>query len=123
MIRLITPLREIFEDTRKSPLTVLHAGKCLCLLVKNESEIDHKIKLADEGGVVKVIKFYLEHYDFDEKLVLCCLDLFMYIMNEIKGKGIKELLYDDNQTGLMDVFIKFFGLPKVPGVYYSQRVR
>lgn len=120
MVNLIVPLREIFEDPRRSPQTILLAGKNLCTLVKNESDILHRIKLADEGNLLKTISLYMDIYDYDEKLVLCCLDLFMYIMKELRSR-LFDCLYAQGD-GLMPMFIKFFSSPKVPGVYYSQRI-
>ena len=121
IINLIPPLREIFENNKEYPSTLLLACKSLCLLVKKESDKVHRIKLIYEGNILKTIGDYLEEYDYDQTLILCCLDLFSYIFVEAREK-LKEILYSKQGNGLMDKFFKFLQRPLAPGVYYSQRI-
>ncbi|MCQ2816946.1 MAG: hypothetical protein MJ252_06750 [archaeon] len=121
IIMLISPLREIFEDTRQSPSTLLLAGKNLVLLVQKETDKIHRIKVCEEGDVLQKMGMYLSEYSYDEQLVLCILDLFSYISTE-STNTLEEILYNDKKTGLMDIFLQFLKRPTVPGVYYSQRI-
>lgn len=117
---IIPSLIQIFSDRRKCPISLTLACKSLCLLVSREGDKRNRIKLVEEG-IVPIIGYYLEHYDFDEKLILCCLDLFSSVLPETRLK-IVDYLYGDNHK-LLDKLRKFLEETRVPGTYYSQRVR
>ena len=122
LIELIHPLKLIFEDHRQNPTTLLLVCKILCMLVKSNKKGDdqnRRIKLS-ESNILKTIGIYLDEYDYDQYFILCCLDLFDYVSTETHS--IKEILFNTKGTGLMDKFLKFLEKPKIPGVYYSQRV-
>ena len=121
IINLISPLRQIFEDNRQNPITLLLVAKCLCMLTKNDKYKVHRIKLIYEGNVLKTISEYLKKYNYNKNLVLACLDLIGYIIGETQNK-LKEILYSDNHDGLMDRLLLFLEKPNVPGVYYSQLI-
>jgi hypothetical protein len=118
---IVPPLITIFADKRKCPQTLTLCCKCLCLLLCKKSDEVFRKKIVFEGNIVSVIATYLDLYDFDEKLVLCLLDLFALVMND------SELLIVDHLYGypdrLFDKLKKFLEPTNVPGTYYSQRVR
>ena len=122
LISLIYPLNQIFSDHRQNPTTLLLVCKSLCLLVNsNKKGEDETRRIAlSESNILKTISIYLDEYDYDQQLMLCCLDLFNYVSKETFA--IKELLFNHKGNGLMDKFLKFLKRPKIPGVYYSQRL-
>ena len=121
LIKLISPLNRIFQDQTQNPSTLLLVCKSLCILVKSDKKKDenNRIKLV-ESNVIKTISDYLKKYDYDQSLVSSCLDLFTYVSSE--EKNLREILFNKKGTGLVDVFMSFLVRPKVPGVYYSQRI-
>ena len=119
-IHIINPLITIFADKRKSPSTLSLCCKCLCLLVCRKSDDVFRKKILIEGNIISVIATYLDMYHFDEKLVLCCLDLFVLTMNEPELQ-ILDYLYG-YPCRLFEKLQKFFDYTGVPGTYYSQRV-
>ena len=120
-LHIVPPLITTFVDKRKCPLTLTLCCKCLSLLLYKKCDDVFKKKIVFEGNIVSVIATYLDLYDFDEKLVLCLLDLFSLVMNE------PELLIVDhlygNQDRLFDKLKKFLEPTGVPGTYYTQRVK
>ncbi len=121
IINLISPLRQIFEDNRQNPITLLLVAKCLCMLTKNDKYKFHRIKLTYEGNVLKTISEYLSLYNYNQSLVLACLDLIGYIISETQNQ-LKDILYSENHDGLMDRLLVFLEKPNIPGVYYSQMI-
>jgi hypothetical protein len=118
-ILVIPAFQKLFLDTRKSVVTLTICCKCLCCLVSKKCDEVFRKKLLFESDIVKVIKNYLDMYDYEEKFVLCCLDLFSYMISE-QELNIVEYLY--GSTSLFNRLKKFFEPTGVPGTYYSQRV-
>jgi len=120
LIHIITPLAMIFTDKRKSLSTISLSCKCLCLLAIKKSDDVFRKKIAFQSELINSISTYLEVYNFDERIVLCCLDLFVLIMNE------SELTLTDYLYGypclMFDKLKRFFEPTGIPGTYYSQRV-
>jgi hypothetical protein len=108
-----------FSDMRKCPVTLILLAKCMCTLVCHENDKKNRIILIQEN-VVQTLAFYLDYYDYDDKFVLCCLELFHYILPEIKLK-IVECLYGE-ETKLIQKLRRFLEDSRVQGTYYSQRV-
>jgi hypothetical protein len=119
-IYIISSIMSIFVDKRKCPLTLTLACKCLCLLSCKKSDEVFRKKIVFEENILSVIGTYLDLYDYDEKLILCCLDLLGYVMNEPELQ-LTEYLYGNNDR-LFERLKKFFEPTGIPGVYYSQRV-
>lgn len=115
---IIPPLISIFCDKRNYITTLIIACKCLCLLVSKKIDEVFRKKVIFEGNIISVITNYLKLYDYDEKFILCCLDLFSCLMNDPE-LNIVEHLYNH---GLFDRLKGFFEPTGVPGAYYSQRV-
>lgn len=118
-IDIIPPLLAIFTDKKKSPITLTICCKCICFLISKKCEEVFRKKVMFEGNIIYMITYYLNTYDYDEKLVLCCLDLFAFVFSEPE-LSINEHLYNN---GLFDRLKNFFEPTGVPGTYYSQRVR
>jgi hypothetical protein len=121
LTQIITPLVQIFQDKRRCPSTLTLACKCLTFLVSRDSDKKNRIKLVEEGEIIKTIAEYLDLYDYEEKLILCCLDLFSYVLPEASLK-IYDYLYGV-QERLIVRLKKFLKCTDVPGTYYSQRVK
>jgi hypothetical protein len=121
----IKPLLDIFKNKEKCPIILTLACKCLILLCSNKQENNINIgdlfrkKILIEGEIIDRIADYLKEYAFDEKLVLCCLDLFSLIMKEIE-LPINDKLYGDLK--LYEILRDFLSNPKIPGLFFSQRV-
>jgi hypothetical protein len=73
-----------------------------------------------QENIIELICYYIEAYDFDEKLTLCCMDLFASVLTELKLK-IVEHLYGEEFNMLIKLK-KFLEESRVPGTYYTQRV-
>lgn len=71
-------------------------------------------------NIVPKLSVYLNDYDFDEKLLLCSLELFNLLVPDLKLKIIDYLYdYECNIMGKLKAILTTTG---VPGTYYSQRV-
>ena len=117
---LITPLAEIYGDSRRNPTTLVLAAKCLCAFIVKDNDKKHKIIMIQEDIVPK-ISSHLENYDYDDKLVIISLELLTYILTELKSK-INEYLTDVTGVNLITNFKNILKSSKVPGTYFSQRV-
>jgi hypothetical protein len=127
---LIKPLLEIFinkDEKEICPSKLILSSKCLILLCgnggNNPADLYRK-KILIEGNIIDKIALYLKHYAFDEKLVLCCLDLFSLIMKEIEVP-IEDKLYHNNDLSLYPILKDFLSnskKKKLPGFFFSQRV-
>jgi hypothetical protein len=120
-IHIVPPLISMFADKRKCPQTLTLCCKCLCLLLCKKCDEVFRKKIVFEGKIVSVIATYLELYDFDEKLVLCLLDLFALVMNDPELPIIDHLYGFPDR--LFDKLKKFLEPTSVPGTFYSQRVK
>ena len=115
---LLCPLKNIFKDKKNNPIILTLAAKCLLLLHKNK-----EINLSYEGNLLGAIKSYLDEYYFDSNLIMYCLEIFSIIIVETSEENLLEILYSNYQNiGLVDILLKFLIKPKIPGVYYSQRL-
>lgn len=119
-INIIASLANTFKDRRRSVTTFILSCKCLSILVSKDSDKINKIKLVEEADVINIIADHLNNYDYEEKLVLCCLELFSLLLPEASSK-ISYYLYSP-EVQLMNNLKKFLTYTDVPGVYYSQRV-
>jgi hypothetical protein len=115
---LLSYIAAIFNDARKCPITLVIASKCLCSLVAKDIDKTNKLILIAENVVFSIAK-YIELYDYDEKVVMNCLELFSSILPEIK-LTLSEVLYGDCK--LIEKLKAFINKPNVPGTFYSQRV-
>jgi len=120
MIRIISPLLNIYCDRRYCPITLTLASKCLYQLCWKKSDEVFKKKIVFEGKIMTTITNHLIEFDFDEKLVLCSLELLGKVMNEPEIQ-LTEFLYGKNQ--LFNTLKKFLEPTGVPGTFQSQRVR
>jgi hypothetical protein len=119
-INIISSLSNIFKDRRRSVTTLILACKCLSILVSKETDKINKIKLLEEVEIINIIAEHLSYFDYEEKLVLCCLELFSLVLPEASSR-ISHILYSQN-VRLLDILKKFLTQTDVPGVFYSQRV-
>jgi hypothetical protein len=115
---ILSYIANIFNDARKCPITLVISAKCLCALVAKDIDKTNKLILIAENVVTSISK-YIEVYDYDEKVVLICLELFSLILPEIK-LTLSEVLYGDCR--LVEKLKVFLNKTNVPGTYYSQRV-
>ncbi len=120
-ILIIPSLLKIFTDVRRSPTTLTLCCKCLCCLTSKKCDDVFRKKVLFEVNMITVISKYLEIYDYEEKFILCCLDLFSYVMNEHE-LNILEYLYG-SESNLFNRLKKYFMPTGIPGTYYSQRVK
>lgn len=117
---LLPTLVEIYSDIRRCPSTLVLTAKCMCALINKDTDKKNKIILIQEDIVPK-IAVYFDLYDFDDKLLIISLELFAFIMPELKLK-INEYLSDINGVNLMTNFKNILTKTKAPGTFYSQRV-
>ena len=117
---LIPKFVEIYSDIRRCPSTLFLAAKCMCALVSKETD-SNNIKMMIQEDIVLKITIYFDYYDFDTQLLIISLELFSFILNELKPK-INEYLSDIKGVNLMTSFKNMLNSTKVPGCYYSQRV-
>jgi hypothetical protein len=115
---LLSYLAGIFNDARKCPITLVIAAKCLGALVSKDIDKTNKLILIAENVMPSISK-YIEIYDYDEKVVLSCLELFSHILPEIK-LTLSEVLYGDCR--LVEKLKVFLNKANVPGTYYSLKV-
>lgn len=116
----MTNLSNIFKDRRRPVSTLILACKCLSILVSKEPDKIGRIKLVEEVEIINIIAQHLNYFDYEEKLVLCCLELFSLVLPEASSK-INDYLYSQD-VRLLETLRKFLTATDVPGVYYSQRV-
>jgi hypothetical protein len=121
MIKIITPLINIFIDRRNCPTTLILASKCLYQLCSKASDKVFRKKIVFEGNIMEFITRHLEEFYFDEKLVLCCLELLGVLMNEPEIP-LPEILYG-KKLQLFNRLKSFLEPTGVPGTFQSQRVR
>jgi len=117
---IIPVLVEVYSDHRRCPITLVLAAKCLCAIVCKDTDKRNRIILMQEDIVPK-LAVYLDHYDFDDKLLIVSLELFAYVIPELKAK-INEYLSDIHGLNILNNFKQILNKTKAPGTYYSQRV-
>jgi len=120
-LNIMTNLSNIFKDRRRPVTTLILACKCLSILVSKDTDKIGRIKLVEEVEIIKIIAQHINYFDYEEKLVLCCLELFSLVLPEAASK-IYEYLYSQD-VKLLEILKKFLTATDVPGVYYSQRVK
>lgn len=118
---LINTIIDIFKDNRRNPLTITIAGKCLCALICKECDKRNRIILMQEDIVKYISLYFTNYYEYDEKLTSVCLELFTFILPELKGK-INDYLGDYNNVNLLNIFKNMLKSNSIPGTFYSQRV-
>ena len=120
-IVILKPLSDIYNDIRQSPLTLTLSAKCLCNLIIKKHDKKNKIILIQED-IISKISYYLEYYDFDEKLVITSLELFRLLSSELKSK-INEYISDVNGVNMIRTFKNILKGTRVPGSFYSQKIQ
>ncbi len=119
-ITVIPTLIKILRDTSNNPMTLMLACQCLCCLISKKCDSVFRKKVIFEADIAGIISTYLAMYDYEEKFILCCLDLFSYLMCEVE-LDIMEILYGE-RCGLFNKLRKFLEPTGVEGAFYSQRV-
>lgn len=117
--QILPALVAIFTDTRNCPVTLALVAKCICTLISSDLDKKNRIIIIQEGIISSAVK-YLDSYDFDEKLTLCCLDIISNLLSEIKLK-IVDFLYGE-ELNFLTKLTRFLGESRVINTYYSQRV-
>ena len=118
---IIPTLVSIYSDSRRCPSTLILAAKCLCSLVCKDTDKMNRIILIQEH-IVSKLAVYLDTYDFDDRLLIISLELFSFVMPELKSK-INEYLSDHVLgVNVLNSFKNILSRIKTPGAYYSQRV-
>ena len=114
-------ITNIFKDRKRCASTLILACKCLSILVSKDSDKINRIKLIEEADIINIISQHLNYFDYEEKLVLCCLELFTLVLPEASSK-INHYLYS-HDVKFLETLMKFLTFTHIPGVYYSQRVK
>lgn len=119
---LLKPLVEIYADIRKNPTTVILAAKAICFLINKKGDKRNIIILIQEDIVPKIMS-HIDNSDYDEKLLLISMELFIYIIPELKTKINEYLLSDLNGVNIIKSLKSLLKGTKVPGCYFTQRVQ
>lgn len=114
---IIGNLVQIFSNARNCPMIITLACKSLCALVSNENDYKNRLILIQNDMISKLSQYIEER--FDEKMVLCLLELLLLLLPEAK-LTIVNYLY--KETNLMEKLSNLLEGPGIPGTYFSIRV-
>lgn len=114
---IIAVLVSIFSNARNCPTFIILSCKSLCALISNENDYKNRLILIQNEIISKIAK-YLEDR-FDEKMVLCLLELLLLVLPEAKLTILNYLYHKDN---LMDKLKNLLEGPGIAGTYFSIRV-
>lgn len=117
---IIPSIVKVYSDIRKLPQTLIIAAKCLCLLVCKQTDKMSKKILIQEDIVAKISNF-LQNYEYDLNLMITSLELFSYIMPELKSK-INDYLLDNGGVNILNNLKAILLSTNSPGCFYPQRV-
>ncbi len=114
---IIDSLVKIFSNARNCPMIIILACKSLCALVSNENDYKNRLILIQNDIITKIGKYIDERYD--EKMVLCLLELLLLVLPESK-LTIVNILY--KESNLMEKLNGLLEGPGIAGTYFSIRV-
>ncbi len=114
---IIDSLVKIFSNARNCPMIIILACKSLCALVSNENDYKNRLILIQNDIITKIGKYIDERYD--EKMVLCLLELLLLVLPESK-LTIMNILY--KESNLMEKLNHLLEGPGIAGTYFSIRV-
>lgn len=115
---IIGALVSIFSNTRNCPILIVLACKSLCALVSNENDYKNRLILI-QNEIVSIIAKYLEER-FDEKMVLCLLELLFLVLPDTKLAIVKYLY--NKEVNLMHKLSNLLDGPGIAGTFFSIRV-
>lgn len=122
MSSIISPLLDLLRDIRRNPMTLLIVSKSLGLLICKEIDKKNRIIMIQEEAV-PVIYLVMDIYNYDDKLVMSCLETFSYLIPMLKSKMI-EYISEENFGGVnfLVLFKQILKPNRIVGAYYSQRI-